>query len=39
MINICSFAYQIPAGVAVAASVLVGKAIGSREISTAKQYT
>lgn len=35
MINICSFAYQIPAGLSTAASVLVGKSIGSQQITQA----
>lgn len=39
MINICSFLYQIPAGISVAASILVGKSVGSQHVPQAKAYT
>jgi MATE family multidrug resistance protein len=39
MINICSFLYQIPAGISVAASILVGKSVGSQNVAQAKSYT
>lgn len=39
MINICSFLYQIPAGISVASSILVGKAVGSQSVPQAKSYT
>jgi len=39
MINICSFLYQIPAGISVASSILVGKAVGSQHVPQAKSYT